>query len=118
MTAKLAFTPAFVMEAPAPAARPSLPVRCSIAPPEKASITELAMTIAEEIASLCRSPQPLGIDMPLKHSGLDPKTFSRFTSWLKSAHDYDVSLSRLLEDDTTSEVLAADILGAFALAAT
>ena len=102
MTAKLAFTPAFVMEAPAPAARPSLSVRCSIAPPEKASITELAMTIAEEIASLCRSPQPIGIDMPLKHSGLDPKTFSRFTSWLKSAHDYDVSLSRLLEDATTS----------------
>ena len=113
MTAKLALAPRNVMEVHAPATRPSLSVRCPIAPPEKATITELAMTIAEEIASLCRSPQPIGIDMPLKHSGLDPKTLSRFTSWLKSAHDYDVSLARLLEDDTTSEVLATDILGTF-----
>lgn len=70
------------------------------------------MTIAEELASLSRSPQPVGIDVPLKHSGLDPKTLSRFHAWLKSAHDYDASLRRLLEDDTTAEVLAADILGA------
>lgn len=114
MNAKLAAAPRNVMElAPAPAARrPSLSVRCPVAPLEKAAITELAMTIAEEIASLSRSPNPIGIDVPLKHSGLDPKTLSSFHAWLKSAHDYDASFSRLLEDDTTAEVLATDILGA------
>ncbi|KAI0711216.1 hypothetical protein C8Q76DRAFT_623028 [Earliella scabrosa] len=110
MNAKLASTVRFAQEAHAPAARPSLSVRCPSSPPEKAAITELAMTIAEEIASLSRSPQPIGIDVPLKHSGLDPKTLHKFHDWLKSAHDYDASFSRLLEDDTTAEVLAADIL--------
>ena len=111
MNAKLSSTVRFAQEAHAPAARPSLSVRCPSSPPEKAAITELAMTIAEEIASLSRSPQPIGIDVPLKHSGLDPKTLHKFHDWLKSAHDYDASFSRLLEDDTTAEVLAADILG-------
>ena len=78
----------------------------------KATNVKLVMTIAEEIASLSRSPNPIGIDVPLKHSGLDPKTLSSFHAWLKSAHDYDASFSRLLEDDTTAEVLATDILGA------
>ncbi|KAI0330286.1 hypothetical protein GY45DRAFT_758734 [Cubamyces sp. BRFM 1775] len=110
MNAKLAATPAHLLEAHAPAARPSLSVRCPTTPPGKAAITELAMTIAEEIARLGRSPQPLGVDVPLIHSGLDPKSLSKFQSWLKSAHDYDVSMSRLLEDDYTSEALAADIL--------
>ncbi|TFK84972.1 hypothetical protein K466DRAFT_577093 [Polyporus arcularius HHB13444] len=111
MNAKLAAAPRNVMElAPAPTARPSLSVRCPVAPLEKAAITELAMTIAEEIASLSRSPSPIGIDVSLKHSGLDPKTLSSFHAWLKSAHDYDASFSRLLEDDTTAEVLATDIL--------
>ncbi|KAI0764906.1 hypothetical protein C8Q74DRAFT_1205714 [Fomes fomentarius] len=110
MNAKLFANSRNVMEVHAPAARPSLSVRCPTSPPEKAAITELAMTIAEELASLSRSPQPVGIDVPLKHSGLDPKTLSRFHAWLKSAHDYDASLRRLLEDDMTAEVLAADIL--------
>ena len=77
----------------------------------QAAITELAMAIAEELAILSRSPQPVGIDVPLKHSGLDPKTLYSFHSWLKSAHDYNANLSRLLEDDMTAETLAADILG-------
>ena len=114
MNAKLATSATNVMEATAAApatARPSLSVRCPTAPLEKAAITELAMTIAEELASLRRSMSPIGIDVPLKHSGLDPKTLSRFHSWLKSAHDYNANLSRLLEDDMTAETLAADILG-------
>ncbi|OSD08074.1 hypothetical protein PYCCODRAFT_383804 [Trametes coccinea BRFM310] len=110
MNAMLAATPAQRKETHAPAARPSLHVRCPSSPPEKAAITELAMTIAEEIARLGRSPQPIGVDIPILHSGLDPKTLSKLQSWLKSAHDYEVSLSRLLEDDLTPEGLAADIL--------
>ncbi|KAI9063582.1 hypothetical protein FKP32DRAFT_1676291 [Trametes sanguinea] len=110
MNAKLAATPAQRKEINAPAARPSLHVRCPSSPPEKAAITELAMTIAEEIARLGRSPQPIGVDIPIIHSGLDPKSLSKLQSWLKSAHDYEVSLSRLLEDDLTPEGLAADIL--------
>ncbi|KAH9918766.1 uncharacterized protein BXZ73DRAFT_80535 [Epithele typhae] len=82
-------------------ARPSLSVRCPTALPEKAAITELAMTIAEEVASLSRSPLPIGIDMPLKHSGLNPKTLSQFHAWLMSEHGYDASYTRLLEADTT-----------------
>ncbi|KAJ3016120.1 hypothetical protein NUW54_g875 [Trametes sanguinea] len=110
MNAKLAATPAQRKEINAPAARPSLHVRCPSSPPEKAAITELAMTIAEEIARLGRSPQPIGVDIPIIHSGLDPKSLSKLQSWLKSAHDYEVSLSRLLEDDLTPEGLAADVL--------
>ncbi|KAH9916718.1 uncharacterized protein BXZ73DRAFT_80970 [Epithele typhae] len=106
MTARLAPRPS-VMEA---SARPSLSVRCPTALPEKAAITELAMTIAEEVASLSRSPLPIGIDMPLKHSGLNPKTLSQFHAWLMSEHGYDASYTRLLEADTTPEVLATDIL--------
>ncbi|KAI0746837.1 hypothetical protein C8Q80DRAFT_1220098 [Daedaleopsis nitida] len=110
MNAKLALAPRNAMDAHAPAARPSLSVRCPSSPPEKAAITELAMTIAEEIASLTRSPQPFGIDIPLKHSDLDPKSLSKLSDWLRSAHDYDAGFGKLLEDDTTAEVLAADIL--------
>ncbi|KAL1943963.1 hypothetical protein VTO73DRAFT_3781 [Trametes versicolor] len=109
MNAKLAASPARPMEAHAHPARPSLFVRCPTPPLGAAAITELAMTIAEEIASLTRSPQPIGVDVPLMHSGLDPKSLSKLQSWLKSAHDYDVSVSRLLESDMTAEVLAADI---------
>lgn len=111
MNAKLAASPARPMEAHAHPARPSLSVRCPTPPLGAAAITELAMTIAEEIASLTRSPQPIGVDVPLMHSGLDPKSLSKLQSWLKSAHDYDVSVSRLLENDMTAEVLAADIEG-------
>lgn len=114
MNAKLAATPAInVMEAPnAPAAaRPSLSVRCPSFP-QKAALTELAMTIAEEIATLGHSQSPMGIDVPLKHAGLDTHSLALLQSWLKSAHDFDTSMSRLMEDDTTAEVLAADILGA------
>ncbi|KAM5537138.1 hypothetical protein V8D89_009284 [Ganoderma adspersum] len=113
MNAKLAATPAInVMEAPsAPAAaRPSLSVRCPSFPLEKAALTELAMTIAEEIATLGHSQSPMGIDVPLKHAGLDTHSLALLQSWLKSAHDFDTSMSRLMEDDTTAEVLAADIL--------
>lgn len=111
MNAKLAASPARPMEAHAHPARPSLSVRCPTPPLGAAAITELAMTIAEEIASLSRSPQPIGVDVPLVHSGLDPKSLSKLQSWLKSAHDYDVTVSRLLENDMTAEVLAADIEG-------
>ncbi|KAI0360625.1 hypothetical protein OH77DRAFT_703924 [Trametes cingulata] len=107
--AKLAATPLHVKDANAHAARPSLSVRCPTPPLGTAAVTELAMTIAEEIAELSRSPQPIGIDVPLVHSGLDPKSLSKLQTWLKSAHDYEVSMSRLLEEDVTSEVLAADI---------
>ncbi|KAI1798154.1 hypothetical protein LXA43DRAFT_11634 [Ganoderma leucocontextum] len=114
MNPKLAATPAInVMEAPtaAPAAaRPSLSLRCPSFPLEKAALTELAMTIAEEIASLGHSQSPMGIDVPLKHAGLDSNSLTLLQSWLKSAHDYDASMSRLMEDDTTAEILAADIL--------
>ncbi|TBU48929.1 hypothetical protein BD309DRAFT_852814 [Dichomitus squalens] len=111
MNAKLATRNVMEVTAAAPAAaRPSLSVRCPTTPLEKATITELAMTIAEELASLSQSMSPIGIDVPLKHTGLNPKTLSLFHSWLKSAHDYDASLSRLLEDDMTAEVLAADVL--------
>ncbi|KAI0372004.1 hypothetical protein BV20DRAFT_136065 [Pilatotrama ljubarskyi] len=108
-TAKLAAASCHVKDANAPAARPSLSVRCPTPPLGTPAVTELAMTIAEEIARLSRSPQPVGTDVPLVHSGLDPKSLLKIQSWLKSAHDYEVSLSRLLEDDVTSEVLAADI---------
>ncbi len=116
MNAKLAATPAInVMEAPTAAqaaARPSLSVRCPSFPLEKAAFTELAMTIAEEIATLGHSQSPMGIDVPLKHAGLDTHSLALLQSWLKSAHDYDASINRLMEDNTTAEVLAADILGA------
>ena len=116
MNAKLAATPTInVTEAPDAAlavARPSLSLRCPTFPLEKAAFTELAMTIAEEIATLGRSRSPMGIDVPIKYAGLDTHSLARLQSWLKSAHDYDASMSRLMEDDTTSEVLAADIIGA------
>ncbi|KAI0777729.1 hypothetical protein BD413DRAFT_187572 [Trametes elegans] len=109
MNAKLAATSVTVMKVHAPATRPSLSVRCPSSPSGKAVVTELAMVIAEEIASLGRSPQPIGVEVPIIHSGLDPKTLSSFRSWLKSAYDYDVSITRLLEVEVTAEVLAADI---------
>ncbi|KAI0635223.1 hypothetical protein C8Q77DRAFT_690418 [Trametes polyzona] len=111
MNAKLAAMPTSLKEADdnAHPARPSLSVRCPSTPPGKAAITELAMTIAEEIARLSRSPQPIGVDVPLVHSGLDPKSLTKLQSWIKSAHDYEVSMSRLLENDMTAEALAADI---------
>ncbi|KAI0674358.1 hypothetical protein C8Q78DRAFT_967100 [Trametes maxima] len=111
MNAKLAAMSSLSSGAHARAARrPSLSVSLPTIAPGKAAITELAMTIAEEIALLSRSPQPIGVDVPLVHSGLDPKSLSHLQSWLKSAHDYEVSMSRLLEDDLTAEALAADIL--------
>ncbi|KAH9852579.1 hypothetical protein C2E23DRAFT_885708 [Lenzites betulinus] len=111
MNAKLAAPPSILKDAQVNAqpARPSLHVRCPSTPAGTAAVTELAMTIAEEIARLCRSPQPLGIDVPLLHSGLDPKSLSKLQSWLKSAHDYDVSLGQLLKNDTTALMLAAEI---------
>ncbi|KAI0826562.1 hypothetical protein BC628DRAFT_240204 [Trametes gibbosa] len=111
MNAKLAATPSILKDAQVNAhpARPSLHLRCPSTPSGSAAVTELAMTIAEEIARLSRSPRPLGVDVPFLHSGLDPKSLSKLQAWLKSAHDYDVSVSRLLENDTTALVIAADI---------
>ncbi|KAI8970877.1 hypothetical protein BD414DRAFT_501474 [Trametes punicea] len=110
MNATLAANRSHNDEAHAPSARPSLSVCCPTTPPDRAAITELAMTIAEEIARLGRSPQPIGVDVPIVHSGLDPKSLSSLQCWLKSAHDYEVNLRRLLDDDITAEALAADIL--------
>jgi len=72
---------------------------------------ELASDIAQEVARLAQSLDPVPTDMPLTLFGLNSITAIQLYFWLQEHYAYDNDMSRLFADDCSAEVLAVEILG-------
>ena len=71
------------------------------------------MEVAEEAARICDSPGPLPTDVPLVYSGINARTVEKFKTWLLVRYNYQGDSDRLMNEVTTAEVLALDILRTF-----
>jgi acyl-CoA synthetase (AMP-forming)/AMP-acid ligase II len=72
---------------------------------------ELASGIAQEVARLAQSLDPVPTDMPLTLFGLNSITAVQLYFWLQEHYAYDDDMSRLFADDCSAEALAFEILG-------
>lgn len=71
---------------------------------------EIAMEVAEETARICDSPLPIPTDVPLVHSGLSRRTADDLKTWLMVRFNYNGHTHSLLDERSTPEFLARDII--------
>lgn len=76
---------------------------------------EIAMEVAEETARICDSPLPVPTDVPLVYSGLCSRTVDDLKTWLMLRFNYDGYTHSLLDERSTPEYLALDIIRASSL---
>jgi hypothetical protein len=74
-------------------------------------VREIALLIAEEVKKLCRSEEPVPIDVPLMYAGLNSITVVQLYFWMQAEYDYEEDMSRLFEEDATAVALAEEIMG-------
>jgi len=72
---------------------------------------DLASDIAQEVARLAQSLDPVPTDVPLTLFGLNSITAVQLYFWLQEHYAYDDDMSRLFADDCSAEALAVEILG-------
>lgn len=72
---------------------------------------EVAMEVAETVASLSHSCEPIPTDVPLCAAGLTTTAARKLECWLSERFDFRSTAAQLMEDIITAESLAIDILG-------
>ncbi|CCM03474.1 uncharacterized protein FIBRA_05607 [Fibroporia radiculosa] len=71
---------------------------------------EVAMAIAEQVATLSFSRRPISIDSPLMLASLDPATVVQLNSWLQARFDWQDEKRLLFDEEITAESLAQDVV--------
>ncbi|KAI0693159.1 hypothetical protein BC835DRAFT_1306854 [Cytidiella melzeri] len=76
----------------------------------QAGHTEIAMEVAEKVAMLCHTDEPISTDAPLSGAVVSLRNATKVKSWLQERFDFDKSATELMTDAITPETLAAEIL--------
>ena len=79
-----------------------------------AEVTVIAEAIAKKVGKLAKATKAVPTDVPLMLAGLNSITVIQLHFWLQSEYDYEEDISRLFEEDVTTEVVARDIRGTLA----
>ena len=80
--------------------------------PDAEQISEVAMAIAEQLASLAKASQPVATDAPLNLAAIEPAQVVSLHTWLQDRYDWNDPNRMMFDEDVTAEDLARDIVRA------
>ncbi|KAH9923898.1 uncharacterized protein B0H18DRAFT_1013964 [Fomitopsis serialis] len=79
---------------------------------DQGQITEIAMAIAEQLATMTNASQPVVTDEPLMLASLEPARVVSLHTWLRDRYEWDDPNRMMFDEDVTAQDLARDIVTA------